>query len=149
VNLTSNDWSPELPPHIERWQRRSWLGRFILAPKPRRYIRRLMLRQLLGWPVPPAAPAVKADPQAGRRWLERWSQRPWLIRFATAPRWLRKGLLRALLCWVRQHIWETIQGVRADGSDDDMCTRCATWRSQVDTKAALAAARRLRGRSRT
>lgn len=44
---TSSTWSPEISPAIERWQRRpTWLGRFIFAPRPKGYVRRVMLREL-------------------------------------------------------------------------------------------------------
>jgi hypothetical protein len=58
-----------------------------------------------------------------------------VIRFAGDPWYLPYWrVIRSWLCssGLFKHRWETIEGCRRDGSDDDLCDWCCRFRSELD-----------------
>ena len=60
-------------------------------------------------------------------WL--WMRLQW-ARLRCWPRQIRFAI-RMRMCWLLRHKWETFEGVRKDGSDDDMCEACGVWKSRL------------------
>lgn len=59
----------------------------------------------------------------------------WWIRLQWAtlrclPRAIRRAV-RERMCWLLGHAWETHEGIRKDGSDDEGCRACCVWKSRL------------------